>query len=477
MVEADAPVADPALARNRASRDVRASRDGLVLRDGLASRDGPSPRDGPAPRGRRGSPRFAAALGSYWLSVHPQVRRELRGWRERALAIDNPLLRGLALQALAERGHMEGAAAFAVFLPHARRPPVVRAIVAFQTAYNYLDRLSEQPSPDPIACAERLHQALLVALDADARHIDYYARRPDTRRFRERDARGHRGCDEDGGYLRALVDACRRAYCSLPSYAATAAAARRAAERVRCFQAFNGEHAAQLQAAERWGREHTQGGEGLYWWETAAAAGSSLPVHALIALAAEPDIDARHVQALEAAYFPWIGALHSLLDHMIDLPEDALRGSGNLYRHYGSADHAATRMAALAERALAQVRLLAAGGQDSLAGRHGSPVERHRLMAGRHGSLAGRRSSPAAGRHELILAAMASYYLSDPRARAGEAAQVAEAVSARLGDIAAAPMRVFALRRVLETVYYACRRDGNRHSPAAERLVLVPSGR
>ena len=47
-------------------------------------------------------------------------------------------------------------------------------MVAFQTAYNYLDLLTEQLGPDPAANARRLHEALLVALDPAAAHLDYY---------------------------------------------------------------------------------------------------------------------------------------------------------------------------------------------------------------------------------------------------------------------------------------------------------------
>ena len=69
---------------------------------------------------------------------------------------------------------------------------------------------------------------------------------------------------------------------------------------------------------ESWARRQTATDNGLEWWETAAAAGSSLGVHALIAAAASPMLDEQDVAAIEAAYFPWIGALHSLLDSLVD---------------------------------------------------------------------------------------------------------------------------------------------------------------
>ena len=93
----------------------------------------------------------------------------------------------------------------------------MRALVAFQTAYNYLDALSELPSDQPVANGEQLHQALLTALHPGAAHLDYYALNPDRR---------------DGGYLESIVDACARAVAGLPSFPALAPTARCAAARI-----------------------------------------------------------------------------------------------------------------------------------------------------------------------------------------------------------------------------------------------------
>src|SRR5438445_13281865 len=97
-------------------------------------------------------------------------------------------------------------------------------MMCFQAAYNYLDMLGEQPSADPVAGGRRLHSALLVALDPDAPHLDYYE---------------HNAQREDGGYLAETVDACRAALAMLPSYPAIAPAAMRAAERIVAFQSCN----------------------------------------------------------------------------------------------------------------------------------------------------------------------------------------------------------------------------------------------
>jgi tetraprenyl-beta-curcumene synthase len=335
---------------------------------------------------------FLRAAAVYWTGVFPQVARELRRWRARALAIPDPALREQALSALAKRGNMEGAAAFATFAPRAHRGAVVRATVAFQAAYNHLDVLSEQPAEgDAFQRSLRLHRALLAALDPG---------QPDPE-------------TGDGGYLAGMVDACRAALSELPSYRTAMPAALRAAERVVAFQAHQagGRGREGSERIERWARTLAPPDADLRWWEAAGAAGSSLGVHAVIALAAERELEPERVAALERACFPWIGALHSLLDHLIDAEEDAAAGQRNLIACYEDAAKAAERMALLTRRALAAARAL-----------------------------------PAAPRHELIVAAMASFYLAAPQAAAPAAAPVAHAVLRELGPLAGWPMAVFKAR-------------------------------
>ena len=107
---------------------------------------------------------FVHAAFSYWTSVFPRVCFYIARWRRRARRIPDPVLRQLALDALDKRGNIEGAAAFAAFAPLAHRTNVTRATSAFQAAYNLLDMLGEQPSPDPVLDGRRLHEALVYAV-------------------------------------------------------------------------------------------------------------------------------------------------------------------------------------------------------------------------------------------------------------------------------------------------------------------------
>ena len=170
-------------------------------------------------------------------------QRELAHWRQQAQTIPNARLRDTAQRALAKRGNIEGAALFATLAPAAHRATTVRALVAFQTAYNYLDALSSSPATEPVANGAQLHQALLTALHPQAKHPDYYALNPD------------RG---DGGYLDAIVDACALAMQRLPSFAALAPLARCAAARIVDFQALNlNEHQGGQQALGGMGERAT----------------------------------------------------------------------------------------------------------------------------------------------------------------------------------------------------------------------------
>ena len=349
---------------------------------------------------------FSAAARRYWLGVFPHVRREVSRWRERAAEIPDPVLRSLALQAQGKQGNVEGAAAFAAFAPRAERAALVRAVVAFQAAFDYLDVLAEQPQDDPVAGARSLHEALVLALawagtegGAGAESPDYYAQYPQR---------------EDNGYLAELVDTCATALATLPCYPSVAAAARRAAERIVEFQTCNlsksqGDH----DAFELWARAQTPAGTDLRWWETAGGGGSPLCVYALIAAAADPAVAPGDVEAIEAAYFPWIGGLHSLLDHLVDRSYDAALGQRSLIDYYASPQEAAVRMQALAERAMRAAQAL-----------------------------------PQGRRHAIVLTGMAGFYLSDREASGPEAQPIARGVREAVGGMVAPAMVVFKARKV-----------------------------
>jgi tetraprenyl-beta-curcumene synthase len=353
---------------------------------------------------------FAGAASRYWIGVFPLLSRELRHWHERAREIPDPMLRKLALLTQkSERGNLEGAAAFAVLAPRAHRARVLRAVVAFQATYDYIDTLAEQPCADPVANGHQLHLALLSALEPEGEHADYYE---------------HSGGGQDDGYMHKLVDRCRFALRALPSYSSVAESALRCTRRMVAYQSLN--HGACTETRgdlAGWATGLTPAGTGLRWWETAAAAASSLSVFALIAAAAQPALESGQAAATESAYFPWIGALHVLLDSLIDRSEDVAAGQHCLVDHYDSAEEAAIRLRVIATEATRATELL-----------------------------------PQSAEHATILAAMTSFYLSAPSASAPGASSAAQQVRQSMGAIAGPTMVVLRARRAARNL--AWRRHG-----------------
>jgi len=297
---------------------------------------------------------YASAAIKYWLGVFPRIQEERRHWRNRAELIPDPVLRSLALDAQRiKQGNIEGSAAFAAFAPPEHRSAVVRAQVAFQSIYDYTDTLAEQPNRRPVENGRQLHLALSDALDPRAPALDnYYA---------------HQQRRDDGGYLREIVEVCNGTLGALPSYEATAGAIRSLGEHIICYQSLNlTEQQGGQGNLARWARLATPPGTDLRWWETAASAGSSLGVFALMAAAAWPRLVSTEAQAIKEAYWPWIGALHSLLDSVVDEAEDAAAGQRSLLDYYGSPNEAAARLALLAEESLRCASKLANRRQHSI---------------------------------------------------------------------------------------------------------------
>src|SRR5215207_8853347 len=130
-------------------------------------------------RGRGTSAATTVALvranARFWPTVFPDVRRELRRWDRRAQAIPDGALRAQALTKLRhERFNTEVAATLATLVAPVRRRHAVEAIVALEVMYDFLDGLTEQPSPQPLADGRRLYRAFSDATAPTGPLPDYY---------------------------------------------------------------------------------------------------------------------------------------------------------------------------------------------------------------------------------------------------------------------------------------------------------------
>lgn len=341
---------------------------------------------------------FLSAARCYWLSVFPQVRRELRYWRTYAERIPDPCLRRLALEThRAKWFNAEGAAAFAVLAPSATRRATITALLTYQAAYDYADTLTELPCAAQIANGLLLHQPLITGLDRDAEHPDYYA---------------HSHLKNDGGYLKALTDTCRGALQQLPRHCVVKDAVRRASRRIITYQSLHHGDANAQERLARWARRETPRDSGLRWWETAAACASSLGALALISMAADPNTRSADVEMLESVYHPWIGALHTLLDSLIDWSEDERAGQPCLLDNYASREEL---------------------------------IERMRMLAAR--SHAATATLVRCGLHSALLAGMVSVYLVAPQARTAQTAAVTDAVLQATGPMTGPSLAILRTRR------------------------------
>jgi tetraprenyl-beta-curcumene synthase len=320
---------------------------------------------------------------TYWLTVYPRARLEIRRCGQRARAIEDPTLRAHALHKLSEeRLNPEAATLFAVLAPRRWRGRLVRLMVDFQIAYDYLDAINEQDDTATLRNGLQLHVALNDAVSAIPSGERYYRHHPQG---------------EDSGYLVDLVDACRAVVRTLPSTEAIEPVLLRAVE--RCGEGQSHNHAVLVEGEEQlveWAFSQPRG-ESYLWWELAAAGISCLGIHALFAAAACATT-LPEAERIDAAYYPPVCALSALLDSLVDRDDDVTGTNHSFVEHYTSDTQTARRFEAIA----AEARTLS--------------------------SVLAKRA-----RHAVIISGIASFYLSAPEARRPHARAAAARMLACLG--------------------------------------------
>lgn len=277
-----------------------------------------------------------ALVTIYYLTVAHHVRRELDRWRRRARQIPDPDLRRFALEKLeGEHLNAQAAAVFATLVPLRHRAAGARLMVAFEVMYDYLDAVSEQPALDPLRNGLRLHAALTEVVAPRPRPgLDFYA------------FGSYAG---DGGYLTEVITACRRRLAALP--AVTAVRPALLCSVARCAEGQTRTHAADQAGTSQlrtWADSLAGASQHHTWWELAAGAASSLAIHALFAAAGEARTTAADARKIEAAYFPSVCALSTLLDAFVDRRRDAARGVHNYVDYYDGPATVARRLGAIA---------------------------------------------------------------------------------------------------------------------------------
>ncbi len=274
------------------------------------------------------------ATAVFLLRVVPAASEALRGLRRRAAAIPDDALRAQALASIDGKAyHVQGGSILATFLPRAAARRYIEIVAPLETIYDYLDNLCDRlPGVDETAFAT-LHEALRDAVDPERPLADYY-----------RD--GPRG--DDGGYLRGLVADVRAGLQTLPHFPAVRARLAEAAHFYAELQTYKHLAPNRREAVcDAWYARHRERFPGLYWWEFAAACGSSLPIFAMLFLASGKELAAADVDATFRAYFPNVSAVHILLDYFIDQAEDREHRELNFVACYASSGEAVERVARL----------------------------------------------------------------------------------------------------------------------------------
>ncbi|MGH2852806.1 MAG: DUF2600 family protein [Solirubrobacteraceae bacterium] len=282
----------------------------------------------------------------------PAVAREVRAWRSAALGIPDAPIRQDALSALAgKRGHTDGAALFSI-LPRTRDRSLLRLLVAYEIAWDFLDTVNERGATAGQANGLQLHLALIEALDPNAPISDHYRHHP---------------WSQDDGYLRALVEACRRSASQLPSYGRVRRSAVEEATRAQVLGINHELDPGRRDAALRaWAARKLPTEPEASWFELTGAASASLTIHALLALAADPACADDEIERVRRAYFPWISAATTMLDSYADQAQDAASGDHSYVAHYPSPELATQRIRELVERCLREALALQNGERHAL---------------------------------------------------------------------------------------------------------------
>ncbi len=277
----------------------------------------------------------------------PAVSGEVAAWRARALALADAPLRADALSSLAsKRTHLDGAALFWT-LPQRRNRRLLRLLVSYEIALEFLDNTNERAAYAGPLNGRQLHLALVDALAPDAPIAEHYCHHP---------------WKDDGGYLRALVESCREDCTSLPSYALVSRHAIREAFRGQVLALNHDPDPRRREDSLReWAWQECPDEAPTSWFELSGAATASLTVHVLLALSAETGIAMSVVEDAHAVYFPGLSLATTMLDSYVDRAEDAASGGHSYITYYGSQAIAVGRLEEVVKQSIHGARRLSDG--------------------------------------------------------------------------------------------------------------------
>jgi tetraprenyl-beta-curcumene synthase len=257
--------------------------------------------------------------------------------------IPDPQLRAQALASVDGKAyHVAGACILANFLTGEAAKQYVAVVAPLESIYDYLDNLCDRHPAVTVDAYPVLHRAIADALDPQATPRDYYANGP---------------AGDDGGYLKALVERTQIALRDVPHLDALAPHFAHAATLYGEMQTHK--HYPPGERERRcveWYELHRARYRDIDWHEFACAAGSQFHVYGPLYEAFAGRRNA--ISPAYDAYFPYVSALHVLLDAFIDQAEDREHGELNFTQVYGGAAALRTRARILFDAAKSRVREL-----------------------------------------------------------------------------------------------------------------------
>jgi tetraprenyl-beta-curcumene synthase len=262
--------------------------------------------------------------------ILPVVHEQLAYWKERAAEIPNEELRKQALASIEHKSfHCEGGSILALLaLEH--RKLAIQFIVAYQTISDYLDNLCDRSTsldPDDFAA---LHESMQHALTLEDVNVNYY-------RFRED--------QDDGGYLKELVQTCQSVLKRLPAYETIEPYIKELCQYYCDLQIHKHvRHEERESRLQNWFATYQSQLPPMAWYEFSACSGSTLGVFCLVSYAFRSDFQKEHAQMIRDGYFPYIQGLHILLDYFIDQEEDRKVGDLNFCFYYDNEEQLFERL-------------------------------------------------------------------------------------------------------------------------------------
>jgi tetraprenyl-beta-curcumene synthase len=253
-------------------------------------------------------------------NIFPAVKTEWSKWKVLAEHIPDPELRQQALDVYEKKYFHCEAGGVISMLAGEKSTDAIAFIVPYQLICDYLDNLCDQTTsfnPDDFAA---LHEALRDCFFPGQTKGNYY-------RFRE--------TKDDGGYLNALVDGCRRIVANTPSFSS-------AKPHVLDLSRYYSElqihkHVREEEREERligWFESYKADLPEMTWYEFSACTGSTVGVYCLMSCAMQPAFTPTYAKMVRDCYFPYGQGIHILLDYFIDQEEDFEDGELNFCTYY-----------------------------------------------------------------------------------------------------------------------------------------------